>query len=150
MNFLEKFLNVLNFNWQIFEISEIWNFLLNRQKTRVETSLQKLFEKPFGKPVSFELENETYYLGSDVANYLRLFRTKLYNHFPKLVTKRTSGSWLIFRFFFNAKIWQKKRTNLTKPKKDNQSKLIAQQTGEPHHQHLANDVIILSYRFVSC
>ena len=55
-------------------------------------------DNPMKKPVSFELDNETYYLGSDVANYLRLFRAKLYNHFPKLTTKRTTGSWLILSF----------------------------------------------------
>ena len=41
------------------------------------------------KPVPFQLDNESFYLGSDVANYLKLFRGKLYSAFPKLKTKKT-------------------------------------------------------------
>ena len=41
------------------------------------------------KPVPFQLDNESFYLGSDVANYLKLFRGKLYSAFPKLNTKKT-------------------------------------------------------------
>merc|ERR1711892_295892 len=70
------------------------------------------------KPVPFELDGEMYYLGADVANYLRLFRAKLYHNFPKLTTQRARGE---------------------------QSRQIHQQTCEPHHQHLAEDVIVLSY-----
>ena len=41
------------------------------------------------KPVPFQIDNESFYLGSDVANYLKLFRGKLYSTFPKLKTKKT-------------------------------------------------------------
>jgi len=69
------------------------------------------------KPVPFQLDNESFYLGSDVANYLKLFRGKLYSAFPKLKTKKTQPG---------------------------QNREIYEQTNEDHHQHLAHEVVILN------
>merc|ERR1712113_135021 len=55
--------------------------------------------------------------GSDVANYLKLFRGKLYGAFPKLKTQKT---------------------------KPGQNREIYEQTNEDHHQHLAHEVVILN------
>merc|ERR1712141_262805 len=70
------------------------------------------------KPVSFELNGIKYYLGSDVANYLRLFRSKLYSQFPKLKIRKT---------------------NLE------ESLSIYKQTGEDHHLNIGEGVIIVDW-----
>ena len=43
-------------------------------------------------PVAFRFaENEeSYFIGSDVANYMRLFRGKLYNTFPNLTIRKAT------------------------------------------------------------
>ena len=43
------------------------------------------------KPVPFEFDGTFYYLGSDVANYLRLFRGKLLSQFPNLKKRKTTA-----------------------------------------------------------
>ena len=43
-------------------------------------------------PVAFRFSDggESYFIGSDVANYMRLFRGKLYNTFPNLTTRKAT------------------------------------------------------------
>jgi hypothetical protein len=55
--------------------------------------MEKKVWKVWGpRPISFQLKNtgNFYFVGSDAASYLRMFRGKLYNQFPKLTLKKAT------------------------------------------------------------
>jgi len=70
------------------------------------------------RPISFQFEKSGafYFVGSDVASYLRLFRGKLYNQFPNLDMRKSTPS---------------------------ETRQIYELTGEEHHKNLSDGVTLL-------
>ena len=98
------------------------------------------------KPVPFQIDNESFYLGSDVANYLKLFRGKLYSTFPKLKTKKTQPGQNreIYVSLKPNKYFLKWGSSSRQSKSQSSFYLkIQEQTNEDHHQHLAHEVVIV-------
>ena len=82
-------------------------------------------------PKPFQKGTSLFYLGSDVGNYLRMFRNKLYDKFPKLTVEKLDES-DVSRLFVSSKT--KTLHLISSPKS---------QTSEKHHKHVRKGAKIL-------